>query len=71
MIIWSGQILAYLYKTSKDLKSDIVGIGKKAVTNFLTLQEWNDYDWLSNYQNSFFDVDMKVHVKSGFLLSES
>lgn len=65
------QVLAYLYKTSKDLNSDIAGIGKKAVSNFITQQEWDNYNWLDNYKNSFFDVTMQIHTKSSFLLSET
>lgn len=59
-------ILEYLYKTSKDYKSDIDGFGKHAVKYFSTMQEWNDYDWLDNYENSIFDVEVDSTLKSGY-----
>ena len=65
------KIYSFLYKTSKDLKSDTVGFGKYAVHHFLTWDNWIDYNWLLNYQNSFFNVDVKTNVKSGYLLMES
>lgn len=42
--------------------------GKHVISNFLTLDEWNNYDWLNNYQNSFFNVNVEVNVTSGYLL---
>lgn len=59
-------ILEYLYKTSKNYKSDIDGFGKHAVKYFTTMQEWNDYDWLDNYENSIFDVEVDSTLKSGY-----
>ena len=60
-----------LYKTSKEFHSDINGFGKKALSNFKTTQEVNDYHWLGNYQNSFFDVDIDTSIKSGMLITET
>lgn len=59
-------IYEYLYKVSKEYKSDIDGFGKHAVKYFSTLQEWNDYDWLSNFENSIFNVKVDSTLKSGF-----
>lgn len=61
----------YLYKTSKDLKSDINGIGKYALKNFFTTTQYEDYNWLENYKNSFFDVNVNTSVKSGMLITET
>ena len=66
-----SEISSYFYKTAKEYKSDIAGLGKKVVGKFLTWDEWNNYNWLSNYQNSFFDVTVKTNVKSGYLLLKS
>lgn len=65
------QLESYLYKTSKDFKSDIDNFGKDVVNNFLTLDEWTNYDWLSKYKDSFFNVNVDSEVKSGFLLLET
>lgn len=59
---------SYLYKTSKDLNSDINGFGEHALNNFFTLEESGKYNWQENYKNSFFDVTVDTNVKSGFLL---
>lgn len=61
----------YLYKTSKTFHSDIAGIGKYAKSNFLTISEWEKYNWLENYKSSFFNVSVSTHVKSGYLLTET
>ena len=64
----TSQISSYLNKISKVYKSDIVGFGKFAAKNFLTQNDWNNYDWRSNFKNAFFDVDVNVIVASGYLL---
>lgn len=65
------QMNNYLYKTSKVCKSDINGFGKSSLSNFTTLTDFENYNWLENYENSFFKVNMNVSVKSGFLLTET
>lgn len=62
----SKQISAYLYKTSKQYKADIDGFGKHAVKYFLTLQDWNKYNWLNSYEDSIFNVDINSTLKSGY-----
>lgn len=61
----------YLYRTSKELKSDINGFGTHSLKLFLTSEEYKDYDWNSHYQDSFFDVSVDVNVKSASLLSDT
>ena len=31
--------------------------------------EFDEYDWLNHYQDTFFETDAKVTIKSGFLLT--
>ena len=59
----------YLYKTSKDFKSDIAMFGRYAVSHFTTWKKWNNYNWLDNYENSFFDVNVNVDIISSYLVS--
>jgi len=61
----------YLYKTAKEFKSDITGFGKKALANFFTTQDFENYNWLENYNDSFFDVSVNTLVKSGMLITET
>lgn len=60
----------YLYKTSKVLKSDIAGFGRHTRMNYLTWQDWIDSDWLNNYENAFFDVDVETNLQSGYLFND-
>lgn len=58
----------FLYKTSVEFKSDIVGFGKYAVRSFNTIHEWQNYNWLSKYENSFFEVNVDTTIMSSYLL---
>ena len=66
-----SKIKEYLYKTSRDFNSDIDGFGKKAISKYLTIDEWHDSNWLVNYKNSFFKVKVNVNVKSGYEFNKS
>lgn len=61
----------YLYKTSKSLNSDINGFGKIARSDFLTLDEFYDYNWSDKYKDSFFSVTVNSSIRSSSLLTES
>ena len=63
-------ISEYLYKTSKEFKSDISNFGRFAIPNYLTWDEWIASDWLNNYQNSFFDINVEVNIRSGYLFTK-
>ena len=67
----NDKIHTYLYKVSKEFNSDIDGFGKYAVKNFLTWDDWINYNWLDNYKNSFFEVNVNTDVKSGYILMET
>ncbi len=64
-----SKIESYLYKTSKDYKSDIALFGRYAVKHFMTWHDWISYDWLDNYSNAFFNVKVDVNVISSYLIS--
>lgn len=59
----------YLYKTSKEFKSDIDLFGRYAVKYFSSWDKWLEYNWLDNYQNAFFDVNVDLDVVSSYLIS--
>lgn len=63
-------ISSYLYKTAKDFKSDIDDFGRHLLSSYLTLDEWNSADWLNNYQNAFFNVNVETNLVSGYLFSK-
>lgn len=60
----------YLYKTAKSLHSDIDSFGLHVLSNYLTTDEWLASDWLNNYQNSFFNVNVNSNIVSGYLFSK-
>ena len=62
-------ISSYLYKTSKDLKSDIANFGKYTLKNYATWDDWIKSDWLYNYQNSFFTVKVNSNIKNSQLFT--
>ena len=39
--------------------------GKYAVKYFPTIKDWQDYNWLDNFQNSTFNVNVETTIKSG------
>ena len=59
----------YLNKTSKELDSDIAGFSKHAIINFLTINDWNNYNWISKYSNSNFTVNANLNISSSLLFS--
>lgn len=64
-----NKITNYLYKTAKDYESDIARFGKYAIKYFSTWDEWKKYNWLDNYTNAFFNVNVDVKVLSSYLIS--
>ena len=65
------QFSSYLYKTSTVFESDINAIGSYALSKFITTTEFDDYNWLDNYKNSTFDVEINTVMDSGFLLTQT
>lgn len=64
-----AQLENYLYKISKEYGSDIDLFGRYAVKYFPTWDKWVEYNWVDNFKNSFFDVDVLVNVTSSYLIS--
>ena len=60
----------YLYKTSLEYKSDINDFGKYALSKFLTIDDFNNYNWRNSYKSSTFKVNIDTQVQSGFLITE-
>lgn len=65
------KISNYLYKTSKELHSDIDQFGLYALKYFNTQEEWNSYNWLHHYKDAFFDVNVDVNLRSSYLLVDT
>lgn len=61
----------YLYKTSLEYNSDINNFGSYACSNFLTTKKFIDYNWLENYKNSSFEININTTLDSGSLLTQT
>lgn len=52
-----------LKKTQKELKADIFGFGEHIAGNFFTIEEWEDYDWFSNYPDAVINPSIDVKIR--------
>ena len=68
---FQAHINEYLYRTSKELNADVCAFGQYAVSNFLTLDDWLEYDWLNKYKSSFFSSTISSKLTSSYLLMET
>ena len=66
-----SQFSSYLYKTSTVFESDINGLGSYALSKFSTSTEFDNYNWLDNYKNCTFNVEVNTVMDSGFLLTQT
>jgi len=53
----------FLYKTSKEFKSDICGFGKALKAKYLTWDKWDRANWLGMYKDSVFSVDVELKIR--------
>ena len=51
-----------ILKTQNEFKSDIFGFGYAAVNNFLTIDSWEEYDWLSKYPKADCNLTLNVNT---------
>lgn len=64
-------ISSYLYKTSKEFKSDIANFGKYTIKNYATWNNWLESDWLYNYQNAFFSIKVNSNIQNSQLFTKT
>lgn len=58
----------FLYRTSQEFDSDIIGFGEVVKMKFLTYKTFEDYDWYSRYANSEFNVSVNFRLRrAGFI----
>ncbi len=63
-------ISSYLYKTSKEFKSDIGNFGRHVISNYSNWDNWIESDWLYNYENAFFSVNVNTSIQSSQLYTK-
>lgn len=59
-----NQLTTFLYKTSANLKSDIIGFGRLLRTEYLRESDLGKLDWSDLYPNSTFSCNVKCNVTS-------
>lgn len=53
----------------KELNVDVFGFGEKAVEHFLTIQEWEEYNWLSHFKDAKIYTEVEFTIRrTGTLL---
>lgn len=51
------------FKKCQESKSDAFGFGVSAVSNFLTIPEWENYKWLSKFPEAEFEVKVEFTIR--------
>lgn len=67
----SSEMKSYLYKTSREYKCDINGFQKFVKKRFLTISDFENYNWEQKYQNAEFNIKINSNVISSLLLQSS
>lgn len=52
-----------ILRTQKEFNSDILGFGDGAKRKFLTLEEFNQFHWESQYQHMGFTVEVNLNIR--------
>lgn len=61
----------YLKKISTEYETDIDYFYTKAASHFLTIPEWNSFNWNDKFKNAEFDVNIDVNVLSTMLVTKT
>jgi spore germination protein KC len=56
-------MLRFLEKTAREYESDICQFGKAIKGQFLTWEQWVDFNWLSRYKDSTFNVEVELKLR--------
>lgn len=64
--------LEKLMEKAKALNTDIFGFGQVAAAQFLTIQEWEEYNWLNKFQDAEITTEAKFTIRrTGTILKSS
>lgn len=59
---------SYFNKTSKEFNSDITHLGELASRKFITNDDWNKINWLNNYKNCIFNINVNTNIESSYIV---
>ena len=67
----TAEFKSYLYKTSREYKSDINEFYKIAKRKFLTNSDFSNYDWGRKYENAEFNVEFNKDIISTLIIRQN
>lgn len=67
----TDHISDFLYRTSREYKSDNIGFEGYFKKNFLTQKEIDKFDWNNLYTKAEFEIEPITYLVSGFLFSKN
>jgi hypothetical protein len=67
----TNQFNHYFEKVSTKYEADIDNLGTKATSLFLTIPDWEKFDWNKKFKNSKFDINIDINVLSTMLVTET
>lgn len=62
------ELIQLIERTIKELKSDIFEFGKAMKPQFLTWDEWIDFNWLKQYEDSVINVVVDLKIKRPLMI---
>ena len=67
----TDEFRSYLYKTSREYKSDINEFYKIAKRKFLTNSDFSNYDWARKYENAEFNIEFNTDIISTLIIRQN
>lgn len=67
----SNEFKTYLYKTSREYKSDINEFYRIAKRQFLTNSDFSNYDWATKYESADFNVEFNEDIISTLIIRQN
>jgi len=64
-------MMKLIEKVQKEYKADIFGFGRYLAANFATIQEWEEYNWLSRFSEAQINLDLDVHIRRTGMMRKS
>jgi spore germination protein KC len=65
------EMTKFLEKTSKIFNADVCGFGSYAKKYFMTMREWENFNWKSKYKDATFTVDVDLKLRRPGLILRS
>jgi len=69
--IIKNEITTMLKKTTDEFNSDICGFGRYVKGKFMTLEDWEKFNWPEHYSDTEFNVQVKMKIRRTGLIIRS